>query len=553
MMAAVSPLAAARLVGVNAAATAAAAGVTLLNRAMSILGGPVGIAVLAGAAIFAFGGRTTTAASATEALNKQVDDQIRLLKTSRGEIDKETRSVEANTRALIGQIEVRAAGVRARQAEQEAAAGRFRARLETLPAGSIRRGSVGLGAEQAAARAADLAAQAEKLEADVRRLRAELARPAAAPAAPGSSGSRLTGGGLPSTAGRGGAAGSFRAAQDEGAGEDFRSIVAEGRFTAEQERSETAAKKHADAVKEIERAYEATLPAYDRAISAADAWRKEALSGLDKTKEGYADFARQVDEVYNSMVKEALEENLRDSRVWSDGAIRALKDYEDAATDMAANVEGAIARGFASAEDAIVQFAKTGEFSFSSFADSIIEDLIRIQVRSQITGPLSGFLGDALKGVFGGGGQTIFTGETIPTFDPNGGAPFSASVFHAGGMAGDPNAPRRRVPASAFEGAQRLHGGGAALAPGEVPAVLRVGETVRTPEQEAALAGGRVTVTVVNNSGQQAQVSETDDARGNRDILIVVGEAIAQDITGGGPVHHAIARTFGAGAQLEGR
>lgn len=66
-----------------------------------------------------------------------------------------------------------------------------------------------------------------------------------------------------------------------------------------------------------------------------------------------------------------------------------------------------------------------------------------------------------------------------------------AVVRHDGGLA-DGSGPARRVPAIAFAGAPRLHNGGlAGLRPDEVPAILKRGEGVFTPQQMAAMGGGR--------------------------------------------------------------
>ncbi|MBE7419827.1 MAG: phage tail length tape measure family protein [Ideonella sp.] len=76
-----------------------------------------------------------------------------------------------------------------------------------------------------------------------------------------------------------------------------------------------------------------------------------------------------------------------------------------------------------------------------------------------------------------------------------------ASLFHTGGVVGAPGGMRRAVPAAAFALAPRYHGGGTVpgLMPGDVPAVLRAGETVRTPEQERSLQRNLGGVTVTNN------------------------------------------------------
>ena len=88
---------------------------------------------------------------------------------------------------------------------------------------------------------------------------------------------------------------------------------------------------------------------------------------------------------------------------WTTGANDALADYFDSTQNMAEQTKNLVTKAFASMEDALVQFAQTGKIDFKSLANSIIADLIRIQVRSAITGPLA----NSLKGGAGGVGNLL--------------------------------------------------------------------------------------------------------------------------------------------------
>lgn len=91
---------------------------------------------------------------------------------------------------------------------------------------------------------------------------------------------------------------------------------------------------------------------------------------------------------------------------WSNGASAALENYLDSASDVAGQTQELFTNAFSNLEDGIVQFIKTGKASFKDFADAIIEDLIRIQVRQAA----AGFLSSAL-GFLGGGGAALGKGN----------------------------------------------------------------------------------------------------------------------------------------------
>ncbi|WP_319543154.1 phage tail tape measure C-terminal domain-containing protein [uncultured Pseudodesulfovibrio sp.] len=100
------------------------------------------------------------------------------------------------------------------------------------------------------------------------------------------------------------------------------------------------------------------------------------------------------------------EAKLQISREWADGAIRAFRDYGDAATDAASQVEKVITNSLNSMEDALVEFAKTGKLEFRDLANSIIDDMLRMAIQQTITGPLSSgigsFFGSILPNAHGG-------------------------------------------------------------------------------------------------------------------------------------------------------
>tara|TARA_S200002703_G_scaffold160084_1_gene176760 strand:+ start:39113 stop:41941 length:2829 start_codon:yes stop_codon:yes gene_type:complete len=76
-------------------------------------------------------------------------------------------------------------------------------------------------------------------------------------------------------------------------------------------------------------------------------------------------------------------------------------------------IEQSIVNGLTSAEDALVDFVVNGKASFKDFANSIIEDIARILIRSQITAPIAqsigssgivGSIGNFFGGLFANGG-----------------------------------------------------------------------------------------------------------------------------------------------------
>lgn len=120
-------------------------------------------------------------------------------------------------------------------------------------------------------------------------------------------------------------------------------------------------------------------------------------------------------------LKELYDANYAAARSWQTGLLRGLNEYVGTATNAAEQTRIAVVNGFHEMDDALTNFVKTGKLDFRAFADSIITDLLRIQVQKNITGPLAAasgnFLGSIFGNIFGGGTQApapVF--DAIPSF-----------------------------------------------------------------------------------------------------------------------------------------
>ncbi|MEO5363958.1 MAG: phage tail length tape measure family protein [Magnetococcus sp. DMHC-8] len=204
-----------------------------------------------------------------------------------------------------------------------------------------------------------------------------------------------------------------------------------------------------------------------------------------------------TDRAYAEQAQKNYREMLGASKEWEDGVTRAVLNYADEAGNAAKRGERFFSNAFHNMEDALVNFATTGKLQFNDLAQSILNDLMRMQIQASITTPLfkslnsgSGFLGGigALFGMGGGGGggggggaEDMMGEEMLDWYDG-----LDAIVAHGGGVAGVESLRSASVARHIFKNAPRLHGGG--LAGDEVPAILRRGEGVFTPTQMRHLA-----------------------------------------------------------------
>lgn len=102
---------------------------------------------------------------------------------------------------------------------------------------------------------------------------------------------------------------------------------------------------------------------------------------------------------------------------WSAGASSAFQNYLESARDVAGQTKSLFTNAFSSMEDAVVNFAISGKFSFGDFTKSILADMARIATQQAASGLLSGIAGSALGAWFSGGSATS-AGSTQAGYSP---------------------------------------------------------------------------------------------------------------------------------------
>lgn len=249
----------------------------------------------------------------------------------------------------------------------------------------------------------------------------------------------------------------------------------------------------------------------------------------DDAKAQYDERLRIIDEFQGKSLSSYAEYYAKLQELQGDaslGAREALKNYYDSAQQLGKQTEDVVAKSLSGIEDAFVALATTGKGNFKSLADSIIADLIRIQVRQAIAGATGGGAG-SIAGLLGTLGSLI-------------GGSYNADYSNEG----------RNYPPRA---------GGGPVSPGSTylvgekgPELLTMGSQAGMVTSNGDLRGGKVVNNVYNNGGGQVATRPNDT--GGVDVFIEAAARRGQQLvtadfgSGTGPSAQAAKGRFGLGA-----
>ena len=110
----------------------------------------------------------------------------------------------------------------------------------------------------------------------------------------------------------------------------------------------------------------------------------------------------------NATMIDAINARWAAEHAWETGVSKALNDYIDNISSAATQSQKLFSNAFKGMEDALVNFVRTGKLDFKTLADSIISDLIRIQIQNSIMKPLAqATSGLSLSGMFSSAGSFL--------------------------------------------------------------------------------------------------------------------------------------------------
>jgi len=288
--------------------------------------------------------------------------------------------------------------------------------------------------------------------------------------------------------------------------------------------------------------------------------RRDAVAKADKNDlarvEKLYDDQLKVEQAYQTKSLEAYDAYTTRKKEldadWRVGALRAIAEYQEAATNTAKQAETAFGNFLKNTEDALVEFVKTGKFSFKSLAESIISDIARMAAKS-LTSGFAGLLGSALGSYFGfptasggsgggglGVGNTGSLGSTDYSLGGGGGlglklpgrangGPVKAGSMYRVNEKGTPEllnvgGNQYLMMGDRSGSVDNMHGGSGGGTGGAAP-------------------GGNMSVNIYNQTDSKVTATERQSADGR--VLDLFIEAAAADVSRGGRLGTAVQTSFG--------
>ncbi len=227
---------------------------------------------------------------------------------------------------------------------------------------------------------------------------------------------------------------------------------------------------------------------------------------------------------YEAASKQARDTMLQNSKEWSAGVQRALQDYASEATDTASQVQQVTSKMLQGLEDALVEFTTTGKFNWKDIVNSMIADITRLIIRTQITGPLANSLNQVIGNFFGSANGNVFAGGIPVHVFANGSVVSQPTIFpmaNGVGLMGEagPEAimPLRRL-ANGRLGVEASGGGASYMISVDARGSADPAATARQVEQavDSALSARIPGIIRASATAARAEVVDSWQRRGGR-------------------------------------
>lgn len=221
------------------------------------------------------------------------------------------------------------------------------------------------------------------------------------------------------------------------------------------------------------------------------------------------------------------------------GMGQAFQTYVDQAGNAAKNVESLFSNAFRSMEDAIVNFAMTGQMSFNQMANAIIADIMRIYIRMAIVGLVQQFVLPMFSTTPGVSSNPAYQGP--PT------AATAARGYAEGGYTGDGG---KYQPAGIVHAGEFVMSKAATsrIGVGTLNRMLKgyadggyVGGSSGVP-----MGGGDININISNEAGADGYRATATAKKndGGFDIDVMIRKAINSDMQRNGPISQQMSNTF---------
>lgn len=200
-----------------------------------------------------------------------------------------------------------------------------------------------------------------------------------------------------------------------------------------------------------------------------------------------------------------------------------VTNYMESVGTLAENIAKGVEKTLSALEDGLVDFVKTGKINFRDFANSVIDEIIRIQVRMAIAGLISNITGSfagatASSGASSGGGSPTLGNDysgglgTLPSF-ANGGVMTSRGMmplhsYASGGIA--------RSPQMAMFGEGRMP---------EAYVPLPNGRSI-----PVEMNGGGSTNVVVNVNLESGSSSVSSDSKSAEKLGVIISNVVKKEL-----------------------